>query len=289
MRVIIHEAFGRLQKPIIWGMNEASIDLHALLMGGGRVDGPDGGGARLWIPPMPSGYANAQLDDHRTLPRGNFPWRPPVTLRVRARTSAATPLGTLGFGFWNDPFSLTFGQAGAARKLPVPPRAVWFFYGSPPSDMLLAPPNPGWGWKAQIIDAPSVPGWLLAGPAAVAYAIAKLPILRRPLMRTTLRFIACDERVLEAGLDTWHTYEIRWGQDGVTFAVDGVSQLESSMSPDGPLGFVTWIDNQYAIASPTGGLKFGVLATQTEQSLELTHLKLGRDADQAGSNRDANV
>ncbi len=97
---------------------------------------------------MPAGYANAQLDDHRRLSRSSFPWHPPVNLKLRARASGASPLGTLGFGFWNDPFSLTFGQAGAARKLPVPPRAVWFFYGSPPNDMTALSAESGLGMES---------------------------------------------------------------------------------------------------------------------------------------------
>jgi hypothetical protein len=173
---------------------------------------------------------------------------------------------------------LTFGQAGAARKLPVPPRAVWFFFGSPPNDMALSPPNPGWGWKAQSLEAPAVPGWLLAAPALLAYLTTRLPLLRRLVMRTALRVVDCEERILEADLDAWHTYEIRWRTDGVTFLVDGANKLESPISPPGPLGFVTWIDNQYAIASPAGGLRFGVIPTQFEQSLDIRGLAVYRPA-----------
>jgi len=264
-------------------MNQAPIDLQRLTVGGGRVSTDSGGQIRLWIPPMPSDYANAQLDDHHNLSRSSFPWRPPVDLKVRARTSLASPMGTLGFGFWNDPFSLTFGQSGAARKLPVTPGAVWFFYGSPPNNMELSPPNPGWGWKAQTLDSLAMPSWLLAAPALVAYLAARLPILRRPVMQTALRMIACDERVLELEMDAWHTYEIRWTTDGVSFLVDDTLQLESQISPSGPLGFVTWIDNQYAIASPTGGLRFGVMPTETEQSLELKDLAIRQPESRAAA------
>lgn len=252
------------------------INLKRLTMGGGQVDTDHGGQTGLRIPPMPSGYANAQLDDHRRLSRRVFPWHPPVNLELHARASTPSPLGTLGFGFWNDPFSLTFGQAGAARKLPVPPRAVWFFYASPPSDMALAPPNPGWGWKAQTLAAPAVPGWLLAAPALLAYLATKLPGLRQIVMRTALRVIECEERILEANLEAWHTYEIEWRTDSVRFLVDGASMLESPISPTAPLGFVTWIDNQYAIASPAGGLRFGVIPTEIEQSLDIRDLAIYR-------------
>ena len=88
------------------------------------------------------------------------------------------------------------------------------------------------------------------------------------LMHAALQLLTCDERVLEVGPGAWHTYEIRWWPDTVTFFVDDRTVLESSVSPDGPLGFVTWIDNQYAVASAGGGLRFGVVPTETEQSLD---------------------
>jgi hypothetical protein len=34
--------------------------------------------------------------------------------------------------------------------------------------------------------------------------------------------------------------------------------------PPGPLGFVAWIDNQYAVATPRGSLRFGTLASERE-------------------------
>lgn len=259
-------------------MESRGFFLKTLTLGGGVVAIDADQNARLHIPAKPSGYANAQLDDHRMLPRRAFPWRPPVTMKVRARATTPSPLGTFGFGFWNDPFSLTLGQAGAARKLPVPPSAVWFFFGSPPNDMRLFPANPGWGWKAQTIKSPAIPGWVLAAPALVAYVASKIPILRRPVMGTALRRISCDERVLDMSFDAWHTYEIRWDPDAVTFLVDESSVLRGSVSPEGPLGFVTWIDNQYAIASADAGLRFGVVRTEMEQSLELQDLEIQRTA-----------
>jgi hypothetical protein len=86
-------------------------------------------------------YSNAQIDDYRGRPRRRFPWRPPVRMTVRARFShpAGVLRGTAGFGFWNDPFMMT------GARLPALPRAVWFFYASPPSDMKLDLETPGWG------------------------------------------------------------------------------------------------------------------------------------------------
>src|SRR3984893_7720190 len=89
-------------------------------------------------------YSDAQIDDYGRLPRSKFPWKPPVRMEVRARSSlpaaihsspkeqANTLRGTAGFGFWNYPFSVR----GDVLMLP---EAVWFFYASPPSNMALVP------------------------------------------------------------------------------------------------------------------------------------------------------
>src|SRR5579859_2444910 len=111
-------------------------------------------------------YTDAQIDDYGSLSRSRFPWRPPVRLEVRARSSlpAATSgningetnilRGTAGFGFWNYPFSVR----GDILMLP---EAIWFFYASPPSDIALVPGIAGWGWKAQVVHAMR-PGAVLA-------------------------------------------------------------------------------------------------------------------------------
>ncbi|GAC1379219.1 MAG: hypothetical protein NVSMB33_04330 [Ktedonobacteraceae bacterium] len=100
-------------------------------------------------------YTDAQVDDYGRRARSAFPWRPPLRMEVRARSSlpAATSnssveslnilRGTAGFGFWNYPFSVR----GDILMLP---EAIWFFYASPPSNMALVPKIPGWGWKAQV-------------------------------------------------------------------------------------------------------------------------------------------
>jgi hypothetical protein len=55
--------------------------------------------------------------------------------------------------------------------------------------------------------------------------------------------------------------------------VDSQEVLRALTPPRGPLGFVTWIDNQYAIATPRGRLRFGALATN-EQWLELASFSI---------------
>ncbi len=249
-------------------------EVRALEIGGGKVESTSGGGFRLSIPPVPRGYADAQLDDHRALPRHRFPWHPPLVLRLRARASHPNPLGTLGFGFWNDPFALSLGQGGAARRLPAAPRALWFFYGSPPNDFAFTPGLPGHGWKAASLCAPAIPSLLLAPLAVAAASLAVLPLLRGIVMRAALRSVRAGEALLDARLDEWHEYTLRWESDRATFFVDGSRCLTVASPPPAPLGFVAWIDNQYAVASVAGGFGFGTVKTEEEQWLEIAGLEI---------------
>ncbi|MCJ7569048.1 MAG: family 16 glycosylhydrolase [Anaerolineales bacterium] len=244
-----------------------------LEIGGGRVRSLNTDHLRLTRPHGSKGYSDAQIDDYRRLPRHGFPWIPPVQMRLEARASTPCPQGTLGFGFWNDPFSLSLGQGGAARRLPSSPQAVWFFYGSPPHDLALAPGVPGSGWKAAVLRTPRIPSLALAPLALGAIAMAQIPGLKRPVICTALQFAEAEESLIASPLDEWHRYEIEWLEKGAHFSVDGETVLQTTVSPPAPLGFVAWIDNQYAIASPAGGFRFGVLPLAEEQWLEIRSLE----------------
>ena len=105
--------------------------LQVTEMATGRVTyAPDQKQARLEITPNRA-YSDARLDNYKGTPRPKLPSRAPAGFSLRARASHDHPLGTLGFGFWNDPFTLSGGVLAA-------PSAVWFFYASPPADMALA-------------------------------------------------------------------------------------------------------------------------------------------------------
>ncbi len=245
-----------------------------LEIGSGRVRSLNADHLRFTLPAQSGGYANAQMDDYRRLSRRSFPWKPPVQMRLEARTSMPHPQGTLGFGFWNDPFSLSLGQGGAARRLPSSPQAIWFFYGSPPHDLALAPDVPGCGWKAAVLRTPRIPSLVLAPLALGAIALAQIPGLKRPVIRTALQIAQAEEVLISSPLDEWHRYELKWLDRGVRFSVDGQTVLQTTVSPPAPLGFVTWIDNQYAVASPEGGFRFGVLPLAEEQWLEIRGLEV---------------
>ena len=208
-------------------------------------------------------YTNAQIDDYASLKHARYPWRPPLRLEVRARASnpAAHPkgtggrfalVGTAGFGFWNLPFS----TSGTVYRLPD---AVWFFYASPPSQMQLVPGNPGWGWKAQVVHAHRL-GALAAGlPTLATVAWARLSGDQHPASRWVQRLSGTHETILDTDITIWHDYRLEWLQEEARFWVNDTPVLTVPNPPRGPLGFVAWIDNQYAIATPRGQLRFGML------------------------------
>ncbi len=229
---------------------------------------------RLVLPPVCKDYADAQIDDTQRLPRRRFRWSPPLLLTVQARASSAAPVGTLGFGFWNDPFTFSLGQGGAARRLPAPPRAIWFFYGSPPNDFAFCPGSPGCGWKAMSLSGPHVPSLVVLPAAAAAVALSRVPLARRFVLRAALASIRASEQVLPVALDGWHEYGLEWRPCEALFRVDGRVVLAAHNPPPPPLGFIAWIDNQYAVVSPEKGFGFGVLPTADAQWLEIRDLRL---------------
>lgn len=247
-----------------------------LELGGGEVDTSDPDQFRLTIPGIPRGYADAQIDDTRGLARKHFKWDPPAHMKVQARATPAAPAGTFGFGFWNDPFTLSLGMKGAARRLPVPPQAIWYFYASPPNDIKLTKGGLGSGWKAMSLRSPHLPGLLTLPPAILALGIAQLRLFRRILIRTAQTMIQVSEAQLPHPVNDWHTYEIAWEDSQARFLIDHTEVLIANHPPRGPLGFVAWIDNQYAIASPEGGFRFGVIPTEENQMLKLKGVNVHR-------------
>jgi len=246
--------------------------LEPLELGGGRVAAMDAASWRLTLPAGLQKYADAQLDDYRFLPRARFPWAPPLHFSLRARRPTGDICGTYGFGLWNDPFAFSLGLGGAARRLPASPNCAWFFYGSPPHDLELTPGVPGWGWKAQVLRSPPLPGVLLLPAAAVALALARNSLLRSPVIRSGRAITACAETVIQTTDAGWHTYRMDWDRNGLTFSVDDAAVLETEITPRPPLGFVVWLDNQYAVFSPRKGFRFGILPTPAMAQLDVADL-----------------
>ncbi len=234
-------------------------------------------------------YSDAQIDDYENLRRAHFHWRPPLRIELRARASLpaypatqgapAAPRtlpapdepqrylrGTFGFGLWNYPFSL---KQRAIRM----PDAVWFFGASSPSNMALVPGSPGYGWKAQVVYSHRLGALACAIPTALAVLWARLSGREQPAARWIQRLSGTSERVLDVNIAEWHTYTLDWLPNLARFAVDGEEALRVLRPPRGPLGFVAWVDNQYAVATPRGVLRFGTLDTGPE-TLEMDWLRI---------------
>jgi len=211
-------------------------------------------------------YTDAQVDDYDGLTRSAFPWKPPLRMEVRARSSqpAASAIstvestnilrGTAGFGFWNYPFSVR----GDVLMLP---EATWFFYASPPSNMALVPHVPGWGWKAQVVHSMRLETLASSVPMGLTAAWARLSGETRPAQRWMQKLTGAHEALLTVEMNTWHTYVLEWRHTEALFLVDSQQVLRAPQPPTRPLGFIAWLDNQYAVATPRGFFRLGTVAS----------------------------
>lgn len=229
---------------------------------------------RLQIPAGPrSPYRLAQLDDYTHLSRDAFPWQTPCSLSLQARASSSDILpGTWGFGFWNDPFSLSLGLGGS-RRIPALPNTAWFFFASPPNYLSLRDDLPAQGSLAMTFRSPSWPATLLA-PAGLMLPLAAIPAFARILRRTARRSIHQDTTQLQIDQSDWHSFQIDCKDDSATFLIDGEPVLQTPVTPLGPLGLVLWIDNQYAALPPDGRLRYGTLENPETAWIEIKHLVL---------------
>jgi hypothetical protein len=227
---------------------------------------------RMALAPTPQGtYADAQIDDYGKLARANFPWQPPLRMEVRARSSQTVGVGlydqpdqsngllrgTAGFGFWNYPFS-------ARGDILMLPEAIWFFYASPPSNMALVPGMRGWGWKAQVVHSMRAEALLAILPTAITTVWGRITHDSRAAAHWLQRLSGTSETLLTAEFTEWHTYVLEWHTTEATFWVDNTEVLHVPKPPTRPLGFVAWLDNQYAIATPQGVLRFGTVACDAQ-------------------------
>ncbi len=247
---------------------ENRVRMKPLIAGTGQVDQIDSI-TRLSLPQADRTiYSDAQLDDYAGLSRRAFPHRPPIHLSLRARFSGENILGTAGFGFWNHPFAPNSGW-------PTLPRAIWFFFASPPSNMALADNVPGFGWKAATIDA-TQPSALAIAPLA---PIILLLNQSRKLYRRIWPFVERHLRIAEQPISPmlmreWHTYSIDWETNRVQLSIDDQIVLETDRSPHGPMGFIAWIDNQFAVVTPRGRINFGLLKIDREEWLEIEQIEI---------------
>jgi hypothetical protein len=203
---------------------------------------------------------------------------------------------------WNDPFWLSLGFGGRPFRLPALPNAIWFFGASEENYLSFkAQSHFGQsgdpvanGFIAQVFRSPGFHAQLI--PAGLA-----LPFSRK----TTRRVLG--NVIEEDGVQLWnpaarqehnlpgsraprlhkidptqlHKYQIDWREERVSFLVDDVLVLETSLSPHPPLGLVIWIDNQYAAFTPEGKIGFGVLENPEPAWLEIKDLEITSAASSA--------
>lgn len=227
---------------------------------------------RLGIPTGPGGvYRWAQIDDYLHLKRAAFKWLAPVRLSLQARCSTQTHAGTWGFGLWNDPFSLSLGVRGTARRLPALPNCAWFFHASPPNHLTFQDDTPGSGMLAGVFSAPPVGLFRLAAagltlPLALLDKSAGLP---RAALR---RLIDESAAQIERDWTAWHAFEVDIRAQGVIFRIDGEVVQQAPVAPYGQMGLVVWIDNQYARFAPGERVRTGTLPAPAERFLEIKSL-----------------
>ena len=241
------------------------MDFNTLEIGQGQVE-QTGKSVHLKLPPVAGeAYHDAQISTYQT--RRDFRHQPPLRLSLRARFAGKIK-GTAGFGFWNHPF------APNERSVRLP-KVVWFFYGSPPNNMALAKGVPGHGWKAATFDATGWPFLALLPFAPIGFLLMRLRPLYERLWPVGQRAIGVSECALDEDMmQEWHDYALDWHEDGVTFRIDGDVVHQTHHAPHGRLGFVAWVDNQYAIVTPQGKFGFGFVTVPEEQSLLLEDIQI---------------
>ncbi len=234
-------------------------------IGQGKVTGSPGM-LRLALPGAArDAYHDAQISDYDRKRR--FHWKPPLRMIVEARGENLCA-GTAGFGFWNHPFAP--GESGFHL-----PRAAWFFFSAPPNNMQLAKGVPGTGWKAATIDAQRWQFLTLAPTTPIAVLLMRIPALYERLWPIGQRAIGVSEKLLDPTLlNESHVYTLEWLADSVIFKIDDSIIHTTPTAPRGAMGFVAWVDNQYAIVTAQGRFGFGLAALEHEQALVLNSITI---------------
>jgi hypothetical protein len=209
-------------------------------------------------------YVNAELADRNS-------WQPPATATIRARFSHPVEQmrGTAGFGFWNvaiAPFTRRIGL----------PRALWFFAAGPPYDVPIALGVPGRGFKAAVLDATRLTFLALLPFAPIGFLAMRNRQLYERLWPLAQRAMGASEADLsDVDVTQMHEYTMRWEPERVSFAIDSRPVLTSRSAPPGPLRFVIWIDNAYAIATPQGRFAVGTVDVEQPQWIDVERIDLG--------------
>jgi len=213
--------------------------------------------------------SDAEIDDHRTAPRWNLHWTPPLTLTIRARFShpAGELRGTAGFGFWNDPFDWT-------GNVQAPPNALWFFYASPESDMAFVRGARGHGWRAAFLNG----GKADRVTMAVGNALFRIPAMSKLIFAAAEKRMDAAEYLLDdVDMTQWHEYRIEWRAAEAVLFVDAVEKFRAKNPPTTPLGFVAWVDNNATTMGPGKEFSFTRISVPEREWMELAYVKIEKE------------
>lgn len=239
--------------------------LQLVEQGSGRVESLGDGAYSLQISPQTANsYANAQVADY--VDRRGLSQSAPCEMELYARFDGI-PAGTAGFGFWNAPY----GARVTDLRLP---NAAWFFFASSHSNMPLATGRKANGWKAAVF-APRLPLFLPLLPIApLGFLLMRVPSLHRALWPVGQHALGVSEYDIPANLMYERTqYRLRWLSDRTEFYINGALVLTAG-SPRGRLGFIAWIDNQYAVVAPQGHFGGGTVDIAGDQRLTIDGLTI---------------
>jgi hypothetical protein len=250
---------------LVPGLTEYTVGTGQLSYGNGRENA-------LWLRCEANDgkrYSDAQIMDYAGLQRRDYPNTPPLRLAVRAAFShpAEQFRGTAGFGLWNQPFM-------PGQRWPRLPRAAWFFLVGQPGNIKLAKDTSGAGWKAATLDATRLPFLLLAPGAPLGFLLIRNRVLYQRLYPLAERALGIAESAIQIDITQTHTYQMDWTRQGLRFSVDDQLVLDTKRAPRGRLGFIAWVDNQYAVVTPQGAFGFGLTPQPEAHWLRIEQLRL---------------
>ncbi len=107
-------------------------------------------------------------------------------------------------------------------------------------------PRPGFPWRPPVL------------------LLNRLPWLARRIWPRVQRALRIAEAPAPPPDAAWRTYTLEWRAGYARFDVDGATVLETDRPPRGPLGFVAWVDNLWAVATPRGRFGWGLLDAEAQ-------------------------
>jgi hypothetical protein len=96
----------------------------------------------------------------------------------------------------------------------------------------------------------------------------------RYLRRQAGRIIRQEAITLQIEPTEWHSYEMTWKTDCIEFVVNGEEVFTTTVVPQGSLGLVIWVDNQYASISSSDRLGYGFLPNPEPAWIEIGDLRV---------------